>query len=140
MSAILIFCQVQNWLTAFKINQQGRRLLEIGKWKLDLHYTEKSNLNSTTSMSKKLRGLTWMLKHGKCSGKLRHRLKGLKDPPQRMQRSFLMTQKDPNKRVPQRYHKIYLTKIVLENSSQASRDIPWIMTSQNLFSQTGQGC
>ena len=44
------------------------------------------------------------------------------------------------KRVPLRYDKTYLTKIVLENSSQASRDIPWTMTSQNLFSQTGQGC
>ena len=52
-----------------------------------------------------------------------------------MQTSSIMTQK-----VPQRYDKTYLTKIVLENSFQASRDIPWIMTSQNLFSQTGQGC
>ena len=40
----------------------------------------------------------------------------------------------------QMYGDTYLTKIVLENSSQASRDIPWTMTSQNLFSQTGQGC
>ena len=31
------------------------------------------------------------------SGKLRHRLKGLKDPSQRRQRFFLMTQKDPHK-------------------------------------------
>ena len=44
-----------------------------------------------------------------------------------------MTQKNPNKG----FHKD-LTKIVLENSSQASRDILWTMTSQNLFSQTGQ--
>ena len=43
-------------------------------------------------------------------------------------------------RFPQRYNKTYLTKIVLENSSQVSRDIPWTMTSQNLFAQTGQGC
>ena len=47
---------------------------------------------------------------------------------------------ESKERVPQRYDKTYLTKIVLENSFQASRDIPWIMTSQNLFSQTGQGC
>ena len=42
-----------------------------------------------------------------------------------MQRSSLMTQKDPSiKRVPQKYDKTYLSKIVLENSFQASRDIP----------------
>ena len=41
-------------------------------------------------------------------------------------------------RVPQRCDKTYLTKIVLKSSSQASRDIPWTMTSQNLFSQTGK--
>ena len=49
-----------------------------------------------------------------------------------MQWSFLMTQKDPSKE----FHKDmirHLTKIVLENSSQVTRDIPWTMTSQNLF-------
>ena len=66
-------------------------------------------------------------------------VESLKRPPQVMQRSFLMTQRDPSKG----FHKDmmrHLSKIVLENSSQASLDIPWTMTSQNLFSQTGQGC
>ena len=36
--------------------------------------------------------------------------------------------------------KTYVTIIVLENLSQASRDIPSTMTSQNLFSETGRGC
>ena len=31
----------------------------------------------------------------------------------------------------------HLTKIVLENSSQVTRDIPWAMTSQNLFFSNG---
>ena len=58
-----------------------------------------------------------------------------------MQSSFLMTHKDPRKG----FHKdiirhISVTKIGLENSSQASRDIPWTMMSQNLFYQKGQGC
>ena len=50
-----------------------------------------------------------------------------------------MTLKDPSKG----FHKDmirhnYLTKIVLENSSQASRDIPWTMTSQNMFLKRGK--
>ena len=54
-----------------------------------------------------------------------------------MQRSILMTQKDPRKKG---FHKDmirHLTKIVLENSSQVTRDIPWTMTSQNLFFSNG---
>ena len=65
----------------------------------------------------------------------------IKRPPTENAKILFMTLKDPSKG----FHKDmirhnYLTKIVLENSSQASRDIPWTMTSQNLFSQTGQGC
>ena len=47
-----------------------------------------------------------------------------------------MTQKDPSTG----FHKEmirHLTKIVLENSSQGTRDIPWTMTSQNLFFSNG---
>ena len=61
-------------------------------------------------------------------------LKGQKDPPERKQRSFLLTQKDPSKR----FHKDMIKHISL--FFRAQRDIPWTMTSQNLFSQTGQGC
>ena len=64
----------------------------------------------------------------------------LRRPPTEDAKILFNDTEGSKQRVPQRYDKTYLTKIVLENSFQASRDIPWIMTSQNLFSQTGQGC
>ena len=66
----------------------------------------------------------------------------LKSPPTENAMTLFNEAEGFKQRVPQRHDKIYLTKIVLENSSQASRDISWTMTSQNqdLFSQTGQGC
>ena len=60
--------------------------------------------------------------------------------PDRECKDLFNDAEESKQRVPQRYDKINLTKIVLENSSQASHDIPWTMKSQNLFSQTGQDC
>ena len=75
------------------------------------------------------------------SGKLRHdRVERLKRPPTENAKILFNDAEESRQRVPQRYGKTYLTKIFLEISSQASRDIPWTMTSQNLFSQTDQGC
>ena len=71
--------------------------------------------------------------------KLRHGLKGQKGTPTENAKSLFNDAEGSKLRVPQRYDKTYLAKIVVENSSQASRDIPWTMTSQNLFSQMGQG-
>ena len=59
----------------------------------------------------------------------------LKRPPTENAKILFNDTEGSKYRVPQRYYKTCLTKIVLENSFQASRDIPWIMTSQNLFSQ-----
>ena len=72
------------------------------------------------------------------SGKLRHgRVKRLKRPPKENAKILFNNAEGSRQRVPQRYDKTYLTKIFLENSSQASLDIPWTMTSQKLFTQTG---
>ena len=72
------------------------------------------------------------------SGKLRHgRVERLKSPPTENAKILFNDAEESRQRVPQRYDKTYLSKIFLEISSQASRDIPWTMTSQNLFSQMG---
>ena len=84
--------------------------------------------------------------HGKPkSGKIKERcqlplVERLKRPPTENAKILFNDTEGSKERVPQRYDKTSLTKMFLENSSQASHDTPLTMTSQNLFSQTEQGC
>ena len=105
------------------------------------------SLNSSVSRSRKL-GPGTMLPYTAVhacmvrKSELRHGLKGQKDPPpppspHRECKDLFNDAGRSIYRVPQRYDNKYLIKIVLEKSSQVSRDIPWTMTSQNMFSQTG---